>query len=440
MRIFRRSALTPQPPLPIEGEGQGVSGQGRLIRDTMQQLYDVLIVGGGIVGLSTAMAIQQQYPWAQVAVCEKETRWAAHQTGNNSGVIHAGVYYKPGSLKAQFARKGQRSMVEFCQEQGIAYEVCGKLIVATTPGEIERLENLYQRALANGLEAQRVGPEEIREREPHVRAVSGIYIPSTGIVNYTQVTEAYARIVRDHGGDLHLGTKVSAISERRDVVVVKTNRGTMQTRFLINCAGLHSDRVAKLAGARTGMKIIPFRGEYYELVPTKRHLVKGLIYPVPNPNFPFLGVHFTRMIDSTVHAGPNAVLALKREGYKKTDIDLRDLGDVLGYPAFWKLAGKYMDEGLKEMLRSASKALFVRSMQQIIPEIRAKDVVPTHAGVRAQALMHDGTLMDDFVIISSGRAIHVCNAPSPAATASIEIGKAIIERMPPLERRITSAT
>ena len=399
--------------------------------------YDYLIVGGGIVGLSTALALGQRHPQARIAVCEKEDHWAAHQTGNNSGVIHAGVYYKPGSLKAKFAHAGQRSMVEFCREQGIAYEVCGKLIVATAQGELERLEGLYQRALANGLEAQKVGPEQIREREPHVRAVAGIYIPSTGIVNYTQVTEAYARIVGEQGGELHLGTKVLAIKERKDRVIVKTSRGKMQARFLINCAGLHSDRVASLAGTRTNMKIIPFRGEYYELVPEKRHLVKALIYPVPNPNFPFLGVHFTRMIDSTVHAGPNAVLALKREGYKKTDIDLRDLSEVLSYPAFWKLAGKYMGEGLKEMLRSASKALFVHSMQRIIPEIRPRDVVPTHAGVRAQALLRDGTLMDDFVIINSGRSIHICNAPSPAATASIEIGKAIVERIPAPERRVT---
>jgi (S)-2-hydroxyglutarate dehydrogenase len=402
----------------------------------MQSIYDFLIVGGGIVGLSTAMAIKQQYPLANVAICEKEAHWAAHQTGNNSGVIHAGVYYKPGSLKAQFARRGQQSMVSFCRDQGIPYEVCGKLIVATSANELERLENLYQRALANGLEAQRVGPETIREREPHVQAISGIYIPSTGIVNYTLVAEAYARIVQERGGELHLNTKVAAITELRDHVIVETSRGTMRARFLINCAGLHSDRVARLAGARTKMKIIPFRGEYYELIPARRSLVNGLIYPVPNPNFPFLGVHFTRMIDGTVHAGPNAVLALKREGYKKTDIDLRDLSEVLSYPAFWKLAGKYMDEGLKEMLRSASKALFVHSMQRIIPEIAAKDVVPTHAGVRAQALMDDGTLMDDFVIINSGRAIHVCNAPSPAATASIEIGKAIVERIPAPEPRV----
>lgn len=392
--------------------------------------YDYLIVGGGIVGLATAMALGRQYPQAKIAVCEKESSWAAHQTGNNSGVIHAGVYYKPGSLKARFARAGSQSMVDFCQEQGIAYEVCGKLIVATAKDELERLESLYQRALANGLDAQKVGPEQICEREPHVRAVAGISIPNTGIVNYTQVSEAYARIVAAQGGDLHLNTKVLKISERGDMVKVKTSQGRMQARYLINCAGLHSDRVATMAKARTQMKIVPFRGEYYELVPEKRHMVKGLIYPVPNPNFPFLGVHFTRMIDSTVHAGPNAVLALKREGYKKTDIDLRDLSEVLTYPAFWKLAGKYMDEGLKEMLRSASKTLFVRSMQRIIPDIRARDVVPTHAGVRAQALMHDGALMDDFVIIKSGRSIHVCNAPSPAATASIEIGKEIAAQVP----------
>lgn len=393
-------------------------------------IYDYLIVGGGIVGLSTAMALGQQYPQARIAVCEKESHWAAHQTGNNSGVIHAGVYYKPGSLKAKFAREGQRSLVAFCQAHGIAHEVCGKLIVATTKNELERLENLYQRAQANGLEAQRIGPEAIREREPHVQAVAGIYIPSTGIVNYTHVSEVYAQVVAQQGGELHLNTKVLAIKEQRDVVIVKTSQGKLRTRYLINCAGLQSDRVATLARTRTNMKIIPFRGEYYELVPEKRHLVKGLIYPVPNPNFPFLGVHFTRMIDGTVHAGPNAVLALKREGYKKSDINLRDMSEVLTYPAFWKLAGKYMGEGVKEMLRSASKTLFVQSMQRMIPEIRAKDVVPTHAGVRAQALMKDGTLMDDFVIIPHGRTIHVCNAPSPAATASLEIGKAIVERIP----------
>ncbi len=393
-------------------------------------IYDYLIVGGGIVGLSTAMALGQHYPRARIAICEKEARWAAHQTGNNSGVIHAGVYYKPGSLKAQFAHAGQRSMVAFCQQHDIPYEVCGKLIVATAKNELERLENLYQRAQANGLNAQKVGPDEIKAREPHVRAIAGIYIPSTGIVNYSQVSTAFAEVIEHQGGDLFLKTMVRGIKERSNLITVKTSQGTFQTRYLINCAGLQSDRVAAMAGARTNMKIVPFRGEYYELVPEKRHLVKGLIYPVPNPNFPFLGVHFTRMIDGTVHAGPNAVLALKREGYRKQDINLGDMADVLTYPAFWKLASRYIGEGSKEMLRSASKALFVQSMRRMIPEIRAKDVVPTHAGVRAQALMRDGTLMDDFFIIPHGRSIHVCNAPSPAATAAIEIGNAIVARVP----------
>jgi L-2-hydroxyglutarate oxidase len=392
--------------------------------------YDFVIVGGGIVGLATALALGTRSPAARIVVCEKESHWAAHQTGNNSGVIHAGVYYKPGSLKAKMAFEGNRSMVAFCQQHGIAHEVCGKVIVATEAAELERLENLFQRAQANGLPVRKIGPEEIREREPHVQAVAGIYSPTTGIVNYKQVTETYARLVGEQGGELRLNTKVERIHERADGVTVETNNGSMEARFLINCAGLHSDRVAKLAGVETRMKIVPFRGEYYETVPDKRYLVKGLIYPVPNPNFPFLGVHFTRMIDGTVHAGPNAVLALKREGYRKIDFDPRDLADVLTYPAFWKLAGKYMDEGVKEMVRSASKAVFVKSMQRLIPEIQARDVVPTHAGVRAQALMDDGTLMDDFVIIDGRRSIHVCNAPSPAATASLEIGKAIVERLP----------
>jgi (S)-2-hydroxyglutarate dehydrogenase len=401
-----------------------------LVGASKMQQYDFIIVGGGIIGLSSAMALGKRFPKVRIVVCEKEGAWATHQTGNNSGVIHAGVYYKPGSLKAKFARNGASSMVEFCKEHGIAHDVCGKLIVATEPSELERLENLFQRATANGLPVKKVGPAEIREREPHVRAVAGIYSPTTGIVNYRQVTETYARIVAAQGGELLLNTRVEQIHERDDGVTVDTNNGTLQGRFLINCAGLHSDRVARLAGVQTRMKIVPFRGEYYETVPEKRHLVKTLIYPVPNPNFPFLGVHFTRMIDGTVHAGPNAVLALKREGYRKIDFDPRDFAEVMTYPAFWRLARKFMDEGLKEMVRSASKTVFVKSMQRLIPEIQARDVIPTHAGVRAQALMDDGTLMDDFVIIDGKRSIHVCNAPSPAATASIEIGKSIVARLP----------
>ena len=306
----------------------------------------------------------------------------------------------------------------------------GRFGSAHNYSELEQLENLFKRATANSLPVRKLGPAEIREREPHVRAIAGIYSPTTGIVNYRQVTEAYARIVAQQGGELCLNTRVEQIREHADGVTVETSAGTFQGRFLINCAGLHSDRVAQLAGVQTRMKIVPFRGEYYETVPEKRHLVKTLIYPVPNPNFPFLGVHFTRMIDGSVHAGPNAVLALKREGYRKIDFSLRDFAEVMAYLAFWKLAGKFMDEGLKEMLRSASKAVFVKSMQRLIPEIQARDVIPTHAGVRAQALMDDGTLMDDFVIISGKRSIHVCNAPSPAATASIAIGEAIVARLP----------
>jgi L-2-hydroxyglutarate oxidase len=392
--------------------------------------YDVIIVGGGIVGLATALALGERFPQARLVVCEKEASWAAHQTGHNSGVIHAGVYYKPGSLKAQLAVAGNRSMVAFCREHGIAHAVCGKLIVATEPAERPRLEALFQRAVANGLPVRLIGPAEIREREPHVRAVAAIHSPTTGIVNYRQVAETFARLVAARGGDLRLNTRVERIEEQATGVTVTTNQGRIQARRLINCAGLHSDRVAQRAGVATGMRIVPFRGEYYELVPEQRHLVHGLIYPVPNPNFPFLGVHLTRMIDGTVHAGPNAVLAFKREGYRKTDVDLPDLAEVLTYPAFWKLAATYAGEGVREMARSVSKTLFVRSLQRLVPAIRAADVVPTHAGVRAQALMANGALQDDFLIIAGKRSLHVCNAPSPAATASIAIGKAIAERLP----------
>ncbi|WP_245863313.1 L-2-hydroxyglutarate oxidase [Candidatus Viridilinea mediisalina] len=392
----------------------------------------MLIVGGGIVGLATALALTERYPHLRVLLCEKEDRWAAHQTGRNSGVIHAGIYYRPGSLKATMARAGSRSMVAFCQAHGIAHDLCGKLIVATTPAELPRLHALLERAQANGLPARLVDPAEIREREPYVQAVAAIFSPTTGIVDYRLVAERMAQLLAERGVELRLQTRVEQISEHARGVRVETNAGAFEADHLINCAGLHSDRVARMAGLHTGMRIIPFRGEYYELVPERRHLVRGLIYPVPNPAFPFLGVHFTRMIDGSVHAGPNAVLALKREGYHKLAFNLRDSAEVLSYPAFWHLARKYLGEGSKEMLRSASKTLFVRSMQRLIPSIRAQDVVPTHAGVRAQALMADGQLQDDFVIIHSTRSTHVCNAPSPAATAALEIGAAIVERLPPL--------
>lgn len=388
-------------------------------------MYDFAIIGGGIVGLAAGMAIIQRYPKARLAVLEKENSWAYHQTGNNSGVIHSGIYYKPGSLKAKLSRAGSRSMVEFCQQHGIAYDVCGKVIVATTEQELPLLENLYQRGWQNGLNLAKLKPEEVQEIEPHVRCLAGIRVPTTGIVNYRQVCQKYAELIQTQGGELFLSTKVEKIVPTAGGLVLETNQGSFETKFTINCAGLQSDRITKLSGINPQSKIIPFRGEYYELKPEKRYLVKHLIYPVPNPAFPFLGVHFTRMIDGTIHAGPNAVLSFKREGYKKTDFDLKDFIEIITYPALWKLAAKYYEEGIQEIIRSFSKAVFVRSLQNLIPEVQPEDVIPTHAGVRAQALMNDGALVDDFLIVKGQNIINVCNAPSPAATASIEIGKAI---------------
>ncbi|NJO39810.1 MAG: L-2-hydroxyglutarate oxidase [Cyanobacteria bacterium CRU_2_1] len=393
-------------------------------------MYDFAIIGGGIVGLSTAMAVSKRYPDSKILVLEKESRWAFHQTGNNSGVIHSGVYYKPGSFKAKFCREGCQSMVEFCQAHDIPHEVCGKVIVATEEKELPLLENLYQRGLQNDIPIAKITAEEVREIEPHVNCIAGIRVFSTGIADYKKVCQKYAEIVQRQGGDLRLNTKVEKIVETSKGQVLETKQGEFETRFVINCAGLHSDRIAKLGKVDPQAKIVPFRGEYYELTPEKRGLVKGLIYPVPNPDFPFLGVHFTRMIDGSVHAGPNAVLSLKREGYHKTDFDLRDFAEVMTFPGFWKLAAKHYDEGFQEIIRSFSKAAFVRSLQRLIPDVQMEDVVPTHAGVRAQALMNDGKLVDDFLIIKGQHSVHVCNAPSPAATSSIEIGKAVVDQIP----------
>ncbi|MBS3027610.1 MAG: L-2-hydroxyglutarate oxidase [Dolichospermum sp. DET50] len=393
-------------------------------------MYDFAIIGGGIVGLSTAMALGERYPNAKILVLEKESEWAFHQTGNNSGVIHSGLYYKPGSFKAKFCRDGSRSMVEFCQNHAIDHEVCGKVIVATNEQELPRLQNLYIRGLENDIPVKRISPEEVKEIEPHVSCVGGVQVFSTGIVNYKKVCLKYAELIGKQGGDLRLNTQVFKISRSGKNQVLETNKGSFETRFVINCAGLHSDRIAKLGKVNPQAKIVPFRGEYYELTPEKRYLVKTLIYPVPNPDFPFLGVHFTRMIDNSVHAGPNAVLSLKREGYKKTDFDFRDFAEVITYPGFWKLAAKHADEGIQEIIRSFSKAAFVKSLQKLIPEVQAEDVIPTHAGVRAQALMNNGSLVDDFLIVEGENSIHVCNAPSPAATSSLEIGKAIVQQIP----------
>ena len=395
----------------------------------MSLTYDFAVVGGGIVGLSTALALSERFPQARGLVLEKEASWAAHQTGHNSGVIHAGLYYKPGSLKARHATAGNASMVAFCQTHDIPHEICGKVIVATEPEELPLLENLRQRAAANGVETRPLTPEGIHELEPHVQGLAGLHVPSTGIVDYKQVAQTYVRLLHERTTELRLHTRVTGFKERSSCLIVETDQGSFEAKYVVNCAGLHSDRVAKLSGVDTGMKIVPFRGEYYELVPERRDLVKSLIYPVPNPSFPFLGVHFTRMIDGTVHAGPNAVLSLKREGYHKSDVNLRDFAEVMAYPAFWRLARQNMGEGWKEIVRSFSKRAFVRSLQRLIPEVQEADVVPTHAGVRAQALKADGALMDDFHLVPGPRSLHVCNAPSPGATASLEIGNAIASRV-----------
>ncbi len=393
-------------------------------------MYDFAIVGGGIVGLSTGMALYQRFPNAKVVVIEKESKVAEHQTGHNSGVIHSGIYYKPGSFKARFARQGSQSMTEFCQVHGIDHDICGKVIVATKEEEMPLLQNLYTRGLENGLAITKIGPDELKEIEPHVRGLGAIRVPQAGIVNYRQVSEKFAETIKEHGGEIKLNTKVEKIYENSDSVTIETNRGTLKTNLVINCAGLHSDRVAAAAGYKTDMKILPFRGEYFKLKLEKRYLVKHLIYPVPNPKFPFLGVHFTRMISGEVDAGPNAVLSFKREGYKKTDFNAKDLAEALSYSGLWKMAGKFAKEGFDEYVRSFSKKQFTKSLQQLIPEIQEDDLIPAPAGVRAQALKNDGNMVDDFHIIMGRRSIHVCNAPSPAATASIEIGKEVVRRIP----------
>ncbi|MCL7749614.1 L-2-hydroxyglutarate oxidase [Halalkalibacter alkaliphilus] len=393
-------------------------------------MYDFAIIGGGIVGLSTGLALYDRFPNAKVLLLEKEDQLAQHQTGRNSGVIHSGIYYKPGSFKARFAREGSRSMTEFCQIHNIDHDICGKVIVATTKEELLLLDNLYERGLQNELAIKKIYQEELKEIEPHVNGLAAIHVPMAGIVNYKQVSEKFAEIIREKGGVIQLGTKVEKITENSDEVIIETNKDIYKAKLIINCSGLQSDRMAKIAGYKTDMKIIPFRGEYYKLKPEKRYLVKNLIYPVPNPNFPFLGVHFTRMIDGEIDAGPNAVLSFKREGYRKKDFNAKDFFEVMGYSGFWKLARKYMGEGLEEMSRSFSKARFVASLQELIPEIEEDDVVPGPTGVRAQALKNDGSLVDDFHIVVGKKSIHVCNAPSPAATASIEIGKEVVKRIP----------
>ena len=390
--------------------------------------FDIVIIGAGIVGLATAMELVQRRPDLTLAVLEKEPEVAAHQTGNNSGVIHAGLYYKPGSLKAKMVVEGARLMIEFCQEHELPYELCGKVVVALTEDELPRLEELHRRGTANGVPGLvRISGDEIREYEPHSTGIAGLWSPNTGIVDYKAVTRTYAQIVQAGGGQVRLNAEVLGIEQQRDGLVIKTSGGEVQTRALINCGGLQSDLIAGMMGSTRGLRIVPFRGEYYKLTPESQDLVRGLIYPVPDPQFPFLGVHFTKRISGSVEAGPNAVLAFAREGYKKTDVDLAYMLRFLSFRGFWVMASRYWRMGFGEMYRSVNKRAFVAALQTLLPELGLDDVQPGGAGVRAQAMDSKGNLLDDFSIIEGANTIHVLNAPSPAATASITIGRSIVD-------------
>jgi L-2-hydroxyglutarate oxidase len=388
--------------------------------------YDVAIVGGGAVGLATAYALScAGFPL--IAVLEAEPTLAAHQTGNNSGVIHSGLYYKPGSLKAANCTAGREALYRFCAEHGVAHERCGKLVVATEERELPALEELIRRGTANGLDdLRRLGPEELREHEPHVAGIAGIWVKETGIVDYKAVARTLARLVSTAGGSVLTDWRMSRLERRTNELVLISQRGAeVRARMLVNCAGLQSDRVAMLCGLTPTVRICPFRGEYYELVPERQHLVRNLIYPVPDPRFPFLGVHFTRMIGGGVEAGPNAVLAYKREGYRHRDVSIRDLWSLATWPGFWSMATTHARTGLGEMYRSLVPSAFAQALARLVPEVRLQDLRRAGAGVRAQALGRDGKLLDDFHIITGERMVHVLNAPSPAATACLTIGESI---------------
>lgn len=392
-------------------------------------IYDIAIVGGGIVGLATGLKLKKASPNLKIAILEKEDQLAKHQTGNNSGVIHSGLYYKPGSLKATNCIQGYHELIQFCEEEQIPFELTGKVVVATRDEQKPLLDNLLNRGLQNGLTGTRsITLDELKEYEPHCAGVAAIHVPQTGIVDYYQVALAYGRKIMQWGGDILLNHKVLSINTKDSINYIETSRKTIATKLVINCAGLYSDKVASMGDSiNADVKIIPFRGEYYKLKKDKEYLVKNLIYPVPDPNFPFLGVHFTRMKKGGVEAGPNAVLAFKREGYKKSQINLAELGETLAWPGFQKVAGKYWQTGFGELYRSFSKAAFTKALQELIPEIQSSDLEDGGAGVRAQACDRTGGLLDDFSIKESPHAIHVLNAPSPAATSSLAIGETVAQ-------------
>ncbi len=390
---------------------------------------DILIIGGGIIGLAAAYQVTKLHPRKSVILLEKESELAGHQSGRNSGVLHAGIYYLPGSLKAINCRTGKAAMEEFCRAEGIHYKTCGKVIVAVNKGQLAALQSIYERGQANRVRCELIGPSRLRELEPHAAGIKAIHVPETGIVDFTQVCARLADLIRAKGHRILTGVKVTGLQEKSGETMVKTTRGEFRPRYIINCAGLHSDRVASMSADSVPARIIPFRGEYYKLAPEAEKFCNALIYPVPDPRFPFLGVHFTRKISGEVKCGPNAVLALAREGYRKTEVNLQDLLESLTYPGFAKIAGKYWRTGLWEIWRSVSKDAFVKALQRLVPEVTAAHLLPYPAGIRAQAVTRDGRILDDFAFLESPRVVHVINAPSPGATASLSIGRAVVERL-----------
>ncbi len=391
--------------------------------------YDVIIIGAGIVGLATAYHLSRAYPKKTLLVMEKEAGVGKHQTGHNSGVIHSGIYYKPGSLKALNCREGKKSLEEFCEKFGIRFKRCGKVIVATETAELERLQNLWERGQANGVDCEIIGPEKLREIEPHCVGLKAIHVRETGIVDYRKVCEQLVECLKDQGQEVITNAPVTGILESAAWVSVKSQAREFNSRYVVNCGGLYSDQVARLSGRDPQVRIVPFRGEYYEVKPEKAPLCRNLIYPVPDPGFPFLGVHFTRMVSGQVECGPNAVLAFAREGYRKFHLDAGEFARTLMYPGFLRMAFKYWAMGLGELWRSFSKAAFTKALQRLIPELRSADITPAPAGVRAQAVNRDGHLLDDFAFFETARIVNVINAPSPAATASLSIGKMVVEKL-----------
>jgi L-2-hydroxyglutarate oxidase len=391
-------------------------------------MYDVTILGGGIVGLASAYQLSLKNPALKILVIEKESHVAMHQTGRNSGVIHTGIYYKPGSLKAQNCREGRLQLIRFCAEEEIPYEVCGKIIVATEQRELGSLQTIFERGQANGVRCNMIAADRIRELEPHCAGIKGIHVPDAGIVDYRVVAERLMIRFLERGGQIILGSKFIGSSLMPKGIIVRHEQGEVESAYLINCCGLHSDRVAANCGHEPEGRIIPFRGEYFTLKPEATRLVKDLIYPVPQLEFPFLGVHFTRMVGGGVECGPNAVLAFAREGYHRTDIDLKELLSIFKFSGFRSLAKRYWKVGLGEMWRSISKSAFTRALQRLVPDIREEHLVPADAGIRAQAILPNGSLVDDFMIVNSERTMHVLNAPSPAATSCLSIGAEIVRR------------